>query len=149
MTNTEMRDALYSYCNDRKDCNANFEHPSCPLRDLILTGKSCYAECSDEELEVNYNMVFGEPVKFVNIGKPAEMVNHPDHYNHGSMECIDEMILIFGVEAVMDFCVCNAWKYRARAAYKGNPEEDMAKADWYLAKYKELEEKDNVNYKLP
>lgn len=71
-------------------------------------------------------------------------VDHPTHYNQGNMETIDEMLLIFGVEAVMHFCLCNAWKYRARAAYKGDSITDMNKSDWYLAKYKELEDKYNV-----
>ena len=53
------------------------------------------------------------------------------------MECIDEMILVFGKEAVKHFCLCNAWKYRYRAADK-NGEEDLKKSDWYLSKYKEL-----------
>ena len=129
MTTNEMRDALMSYCEKRKGCYGDEEHPDCPLQTIAFAGLGCYANVTDERIEENYNIVFGEP---------KEMVDHPDHYNQGSMECIDEMILIFGVEAVMDFCVCNAWKYRARAAYKGNPEEDMAKADWYLNKYKEL-----------
>lgn len=68
----------------------------------------------------------------------AENVNHPKHYNReGGMECIDEMILVFGKEAVKHFCLCNAWKYRYRAADK-NGEEDLKKSDWYLSKYKEL-----------
>lgn len=65
-------------------------------------------------------------------------VEHPAHYNReGALECIDEMILIFGVEAVKNFCLCNSWKYRYRAADK-NGEEDLKKSDWYLKKYKEL-----------
>lgn len=66
-----------------------------------------------------------------------DMVNHPPHYTNSGMECIDEMILIFGKEAVRNFCLCNAWKYRKRAIYK-NGEEDMKKSDWYINKYKEL-----------
>ena len=69
-----------------------------------------------------------------------DVVNHPSHYTHGGMECIDEMVLVFGERAVAHFCLCNAWKYRKRAPFKGNPEEDMKKSDWYLAKYKELME---------
>ena len=70
----------------------------------------------------------------------ASSVNHPEHYNHkDAMECIDEMILIFGTQAVRSFCLCNAWKYRYRATSK-NGQEDMAKSHWYLAKYKELSE---------
>jgi hypothetical protein len=66
-------------------------------------------------------------------------VNHPSHYNNGGMECIDEMILIFGKVATMYFCLCNAWKYRYRANAK-NGQEDLDKANWYIAKYKELKE---------
>ena len=67
-----------------------------------------------------------------------DTVNHPNHYNReGAMECLDEMLLLFGRQAVMDFCRLNAWKYRYRAADK-NGEEDLKKSDWYLKKYKEL-----------
>lgn len=73
----------------------------------------------------------------------SETVNHPRHYNReNGMECIDEMILVFGKEAVKNFCLCNAWKYRYRAADK-NGEEDLKKSDWYINKYKELCEKEN------
>lgn len=68
-------------------------------------------------------------------------VNHPSHYcQEGSMECIDEMIGLFGLEAVRWFCLCNVWKYRKRAVYK-NGEEDMKKSDWYMKKYFEIMEK--------
>lgn len=63
---------------------------------------------------------------------------NPSHYQRKeAMECIDEMILVFGRFAVADFCKCNAWKYRYRAADK-NGAEDIAKSDWYMRKYKEL-----------
>lgn len=65
-------------------------------------------------------------------------VNRPKHYNReGGMESIDEMTLVFGIEAVKNFCLCNVWKYRYRAADK-NGEEDLRKSDWYMNKYKEL-----------
>ena len=68
----------------------------------------------------------------------TDAVHHPKHYGReGAMECIDEMVLVFGVEAVMNFCVLNAWKYRYRAADKHGAE-DLEKSDWYLAKYAEL-----------
>ena len=67
-----------------------------------------------------------------------DAVNHPAHYcRDGGMECIDEMILVFGKEAVANFCLCNAWKYRYRASDK-NGEEDLRKSDWYLKKFEEL-----------
>ena len=40
-----------------------------------------------------------------------DMVNHPPHYEVGKYECIDVMTEIFGREAVMHFCECNAFKY--------------------------------------
>lgn len=68
----------------------------------------------------------------------TENVNHPKHYGReGAMECIDEMLLIFGAEAVKHFCLLNAWKYRYRSADK-NGEEDLKKSDWYLKKFADL-----------
>lgn len=67
-------------------------------------------------------------------------VNHPSHYLHNKFESIDEMMIVFGSEAVYHFCICNALKYKNRALYKGKYEEDMKKADWYLTKAKEIKE---------
>lgn len=67
-------------------------------------------------------------------------VNHPSHYETGNFECIDVMIETQGKEAVMDFCVCNAFKYIYRHNNK-NGVEDIKKAKWYLDKYIELSEK--------
>lgn len=83
-----------------------------------------------------------DPNEIVEHTEPVttSTVDHPSHYQseHG-MECIDEMVLVFGKEAVKNFCLCNVWKYRYRAADK-NGQEDMEKAHWYMAKYKELTE---------
>lgn len=59
-------------------------------------------------------------------------VNHPKHYERFcSLECIDVMELIFGQEAVFNFCMCNAFKYLWRFRNK-NGLEDLNKADWYV-----------------
>lgn len=68
-----------------------------------------------------------------------DMVNHPNHYTNRGIECIDEMIHVFGIQTVMDFCLCNVWKYRYRALAK-NGKEDIEKSDWYMKKYLELKE---------
>ena len=69
---------------------------------------------------------------------PHSVVNHPKHYcRDGAMESIEEMLMVFGKEAVMHFCLLNAWKYRYRASDK-NGAEDIQKSDWYMAKYAEL-----------
>lgn len=67
-----------------------------------------------------------------------DIVNHPSHYcQEDSIECIDEMVEVFGKEATMSFCLLNVWKYRKRALFK-NGEEDIKKSDWYMKKYIEL-----------
>lgn len=60
-----------------------------------------------------------------------ERVNHPNHYAQGDIECIDAMQAAFGKQAVMCFCICNAFKYIWRHNDK-NGMEDIAKAKWYL-----------------
>lgn len=72
-----------------------------------------------------------------------DKVNHPSHYNAPKHECIDEMIAVFGVEAVKHFCMCNAWKYRYRAGAKDGEEKEkvLAKADWYIEILMELGQK--------
>ena len=64
-------------------------------------------------------------------------IDHPEHYQ-GAFECIDEMVALFGVEAVKAFCRCNVYKYRYRADKKGGAT-DIAKAEWYMRKLMELE----------
>lgn len=70
-----------------------------------------------------------------------DVVKEPEHYKHGDFETIDEMIIMFGLEATIMYCRINAWKYRARASYKGNFEQDMQKANTYLKFAYELEKK--------
>lgn len=71
----------------------------------------------------------------------SEQVNHPDHYQFGDREVLDMMYCIWGKDGVIDFCMMNAFKYRMRAGYKENTEQDIAKAMWYESKAKELQTK--------
>jgi hypothetical protein len=65
-------------------------------------------------------------------------VNHPEHYEgHCSIECIDAMIMTFGVKRTAEYCVQNAYKYVWRYKYK-NRLEDLKKAEWYVDKFEEL-----------
>lgn len=74
--------------------------------------------------------------------KADDAVNHPKHYTEGSVECIDAMIETQGVDAVMNYCICNAFKYLWRHRNKGGVE-DIKKSHWYLKKYLELLSKCN------
>jgi hypothetical protein len=56
-----------------------------------------------------------------------DSVNHPAHYKTGGMETI-EFIEAKG----FGYNLGNVIKYLSRADYKGNREEDLLKARWYL-----------------
>lgn len=67
--------------------------------------------------------------------KPAEnAVDHPQHYNQGSIECIDALNAM--VEGWLDpVAAVLAWqtvKYIWRHPFKGKPVEDLKKAQFYL-----------------
>lgn len=123
-------------------------------RKLVVSGKINYFEPKEEKglnqcirCKYEHDSAIDEPCvscsKSTSHFEPKEhdekdMVNHPQHYNRdGAMECIDEMIAVFGKDIVACFCLCNVWKYRYRASDKGH-EEDLSKSDYYMAKYKEL-----------
>jgi hypothetical protein len=141
MTREKKIEIIKEYCNARGDCLAG-EHPECPL---WSSHDNCFEDVTDEVLDRNYKTLFGEyPDEDELLATDIEpvdtedVINHPNHYcREGGMESIDEMVLVFGKEAVANFCLCNVWKYRYRASSK-NGEEDLHKSDWYMQKYKEL-----------
>ena len=89
-----------------KNCNANYLQPN-GYADLWEEGKEVLSE------ETN-------PIR-------------PNHYKSCSIECIDAMILAFGVDAVAEFCIINAFKYIWRYKDK-NGLEDLNKAEYYIDK---------------
>lgn len=75
------------------------------------------------------------------VQKPKDTVNHPSHYTHGSIECIDIISNMTADKAGIEaFCVGNVVKYLYRYHQKGGVE-DVKKADWYLKKLVEVLEK--------
>ena len=69
----------------------------------------------------------------------SDNVNHPAHYNReGRKECIVEMQELFGIEAVKNFCLLNAYKYLYRNGLKSGAKTDLAKSKWYFNNYAEL-----------
>ena len=121
MTLEEKRRRLISVCDGMETCS------TCQLRNNRIMKNCDFGGATEEEIEGVY-AILNDPV------------DHPSHYcREGGMESIDEMVLVFGKEAVMNFCLLNVWKYRYRAADK-NGEEYLKKSDWYMRKYKELKE---------
>ncbi len=63
-----------------------------------------------------------------------DVVNNPDHYNTGNIECIDAIEQSMSSVAFKGYLKGNCMKYLWRYDYKGKPIEDLEKAQWYLAK---------------
>lgn len=138
MTLEEKQAVVRAYCRAHDCNNCMFDHEGtwCTTYNLI----NCPEEDLDKTIQqINDSMKVTQP-ETVSQHDP---VSHPSHYTQGGMECIDEMILIFGAEPVKHFCLLNAWKYRKRAMFK-NGQEDMDKSDWYINKYKELTDGTNI-----
>lgn len=76
----------------------------------------------------------------------SDMVQHPQHYNQGGIECIDAIkAATVGKTGIEAFCVGNAIKYLFRYENK-NGLEDVKKAQWYINRLiQELEEKKENN----
>lgn len=56
-----------------------------------------------------------------------DVVNNPSHYKVGGVETID-----FIEAKKLSYHLGNAVKYLSRAEYKGNKEQDLKKAIWYI-----------------
>jgi len=62
------------------------------------------------------------------VNKKPEMVDHPDHYNHGNYETADILDDWFPT----DPHVWTAAKYLSRYMHKDNPIQDLEKGIWYI-----------------
>lgn len=69
-----------------------------------------------------------------------EHVDHPKHYNNYDIEVIDMMEKIWGLNATIQFCLMNAFKYRMRIGLKPDNtiHQDLQKEHWYLNKANQL-----------
>ena len=80
-----------------------------------------------------------EPAEFqsiehlLNHPKPHKFdtVENPEHYNNGSIECIDSMEAMLTTDEFIGYLRGNSHKYRWRFRYKNKPIEDLKKARWY------------------
>jgi len=62
----------------------------------------------------------------------SDLVNKPPHYNNGNIECIDYLKDNMTTEAFKGYLEGCTKKYLHRWQYKGNPQQDLSKARWYL-----------------
>ena len=63
-----------------------------------------------------------------------DVVNNPDHYNTGTIECIEAIEESMSSVAYKGYLKGNAMKYLWRYDYKGKQVEDLQKCQWYLGR---------------
>ncbi len=139
MTIDEMRNKLTEYCYGFIHCENG-----CRLR---KPGGFCrWNDLSDESTEDCYHFLraeglIGKPeqpeINFVKAERNDEVeptndaVQHPSHYTHGGIECIDAIRASMTADGFCDYCKGNIIKYIWRWRDKGGVE-DLRKASVYL-----------------
>ena len=89
----------------------------------------------DESLmKVYLDMAEAEMNPFDDDDEEQDVVNNPDHYNTGNIECIDAIEESMSSVAFKGYLKGNCMKYLWRYDYKGKQVEDLQKAQWYLAR---------------
>lgn len=71
-----------------------------------------------------------------------DMVEHPPHYTHGEVECIDAIKSALGNDGFRSYLKGQIIKYLWRADHKGSKVQDLKKAEFYLTRL--IEEEDGV-----
>ena len=66
------------------------------------------------------------------LEKQQDVVNHPQHYVSGGIECIEAIKASMSAEEFAGYLKGNTVKYLWRYRLKGKAQEDLQKADWYL-----------------
>lgn len=137
MTIDEMRNKLDKFCEGFELCI-----DGCPLRKP--DGSCRWNSLSDISTEDCYHFLeglIGKPeqteINFVKVERNDEVeptndaVQHPSHYTHGGIECIDAIRASMTVDGFCDYCKGNIIKYIWRWRDKGGVE-DLRKASVYL-----------------
>ena len=85
-------------------------------------------------IEENIDVTSKENQETHSTTTPPSMVEHPQHYNQGGIECIDAAnAMISGYTDAIDASL--SWqviKYLWRHPFKAKPIEDLKKCQWYL-----------------
>ena len=78
--------------------------------------------------------------------KPStDNVNNPSHYGQGNIEAITYIEDVLTEEEYVGYLRGNIAKYLHRWRWKGKPKEDLDKANWYLARLREVVKDEGVS----
>ena len=106
-----------------------------PIENNLLTNAlNSYAAEAEEERWVDESL---EEI-IAREEEEEDVVNNPDHYNTGNIECIDAIEESMSSVAFKGYLKGNCMKYLWRYDYKGKQVEDLKKAGWYLNKLTEM-----------
>ena len=76
----------------------------------------------------------------------VDMVNRPPHYMQGGIEAIDVIASRLTKEEIIGYLKGCKLKYDLRYPFKGNPEQDLEKSEWYKNKLLEvMRDEDAIN----
>jgi hypothetical protein len=76
----------------------------------------------------------------------VDMVNRPPHYMQGGIEAIDVIASRLTKEEFIGYLKGCKLKYDLRYPFKGNPEQDLEKSEWYKNKLLEvMRDEDAIN----
>ena len=84
------------------------------------------ALADEEQRQIDFNKLLRD--------EEEDVVNNPDHYNTGNIECIEAIEESMTPEAFKGYLKGNSMKYLWRYDYKGKQVEDLQKCQWYLAR---------------
>ena len=73
-----------------------------------------------------------------------DLINNPEHYNTGSIECIEAIEESMSSVAFKGYLKGNCMKYLWRYDYKGKQVEDLKKATWYLNRLTNIVAEENT-----
>ncbi|WP_305153368.1 DUF3310 domain-containing protein [uncultured Dubosiella sp.] len=167
MSREELKNKVEKYCGNnlrlRLICAGLF-CPDCPLYIKNNDEERC-ARGDDEVKEIlgevwaeshgyvkkekiELEKIVVDPSKIgptITVKDTSDKQLNPDHYKSGKLQVIEQMLIVFGLDAVKTFCLLNAFKYHSRAGLKGSAIIDHQKADWYMRLYDRLKLLDHMD----
>ena len=97
-----------------------------------MTSATLFGASGEDYL--SFKAVGNDGISFSGVSFSQDLVNSPVHYKTGDIECIDAIEASLSKEAFRGYLKGNIEKYIWRYETKGNPQQDLKKAQWYLNK---------------
>lgn len=144
MTIGEKAEKIKEYCDSNNYCSncaiknrCNGDFITAIYEKAKNINNNSLSKSDAYDIEKNYEIIFGnksEKKEEKVESKAEDMVNHPSHYTHGGVECIDAITSALSSyeDSVDSWLVGQVIKYLWRAPLKGKYEEDIKKAQFYL-----------------